>query len=433
MTTTTFQQLPSATSRRYFLFVGLCSYLTSSVRADNTVTKAKSYGGIWDGKTDVSQAAQAALNSGRKVVDFEHVLARIDRGLIVPAGVEARNVNFIAGTPGLDLLRVGSGSSVNGKITGSGAGGATVERAISPNGDDVHDVQLDLEVSGLTVGVQIWPRGNSAKPRRWSGNLRFSGITGGGMNSNGYGLLIAGADDCEFKVTSINTPRHCVYISNGSKKNRVTLESVGNAGAPIQLAAYSNQDYVESNWVTGTVRSMRAASSSAAYAVNIVGKCRLNEVSVTVTDSELAQGAVLFRALDADTVPYRNSVNVDSTGGYSGPGVIRSDSAYENRVRIRGEGRARGSSGMAVVSVGIYSQIIPRGKYERALYVDEYSWDAKGASMRGVAAMASYAPVEISATMATGHRHAQLPATYTAGGGKFTESKSSSEGSTPLR
>ncbi|WP_144299025.1 hypothetical protein [Variovorax paradoxus] len=427
------QKIIVTANRRYFLLAGLCTSLTSTARADDAVAKAKSYGGSWDGVADVSQAAQAALNSGKKVIDFEHAPARINTGLIVPAGVEARNVNFIGGTPGLDLLRVGSGSSVNGKITGSGAGGSTVERAVSPDGDDVRDVRLNLDVSRLTVGVQIWSRGKSAKPRRWTGDLRFSGMTGGGTNSNGYGLLIAGADDCEFTVTSVDTPRHCVYISNGSKRNKVKLDSMGNSGAPIQLAAYSNQDYVESNRITATVRSMRPTSSSAAYAVNIVGKCRSNEITVTVTDSEMAQGAVLFRALDADTVPYRNAVSVDSKGGYSGPGVVRSDSAYENHVRIRGEGSPRASSGTAVVSVGVYSRIIPKGKYERALYVDEYSWDAKGAPMRGVAAMASYAPVEINAAMANGHRRAQLPATYTSGGGKFTELKSSSEGAAPLR
>lgn len=376
------------------------------------------FGGVWDGTGDVSSVAQAALNSGAKVVDFLNLPGRVVSSVVVPTGIEARNINFIAGTPGMDVLRPNTKSIITGRVTGSGTDGSIVERAVSPATDGVNDVRLDLDISNLTVGVQIWPLGLTVFPRRWSGELRFSGLKGGGVNSNGYGLLIAGGHDCNFKVFSVDTPRHCVYISNGSKRNKVVLQSSGNGGAPVQLASFATQDYCEGNAVDATITGMKATSSSSAYGANVVGKCRHNQITVSVDDSAVAQGALLFRANDADTVPYRNVGVVFHKDGYSGPtGVVRSDSGYENRVSVFGEGLALAGSGTAVVSAGVYSGITPNGIYDCALHIDAYSWDCKGGAMRGAAALAAYAPVNIGQGVMRGHKNSTLPKVYLSGGG----------------
>ncbi|KPU99724.1 hypothetical protein APR50_32525 [Variovorax paradoxus] len=375
------------------------------------------FGGIWDGTGDVSSVAQAALNSGIKVIDFLGLPGRVMSGVIVPAGVEARNINFFAGTVGMDVVRPNTGSIVTGKITGTGTGGSMVERAVSPATDGVSDVRLDLDITALTVGVQIWALGLSAIPRRWSGNIRVFGLTGGGVNSNGYGLLIAGADDCNFNVSSLNTPRHCVYISNGSKNNRVVLQSRGNGGAPVQFAAFAAQDYCENNYVEAYITGMLATASSSAYGANLVGKCRFNEVVVHVDDSAVAQGALLFRANDADTAPCRNTGTVYHKGGYAGPGVVRSDSGFENVVSVFGEGVASAGVGTAVISAAVYAGITPNGNYDSSLRVKAYAWDAKSAAMRGVAALTAYAPVDIGQGVMRGHRNSIYPMVYLSGGG----------------
>ncbi|MDP9908249.1 hypothetical protein J2W27_000342 [Variovorax boronicumulans] len=387
------------------------------IRDDSIPVHANWFGGTWDGGVDVSAVAQTALNSGAKVVDFLNLPGRVNSSLFVPPGVEARNVNLVAGTPGMDVIRPNSGSTITGKIRGTGTGGDVVERGVNPATDGVTDVHLDLDISNLTVGVQIWPMGLPALPKRWRGNLRFSDLTGGGANSNGYGLLIAGGDDCRFVVSSVNTPRHCVYISNGSKGNSVQLTSSGSGGAPVQLAAYTVQGYVENNRIEAVISGMKATATASAYGANIVGKCRLNDLTLHVDDSAVAQGGVLFRANDANTVPYRNIVTLFHKGGYAGPGVVRSDSGYENRVRVYGEGVASAGTGTAVISVGVYSSIIPSGNYDCALRIEDYSWDAQGAAMRGVAALTSYAPVDIGEGVMRGHRNSTFPMVYLSGGG----------------
>ncbi len=369
------------------------NYGVQSPIAD-TPKDVRVFGGTWDGEADVTVAAQAALDSGARVIDFKSLSGRVTQSLTIPAGVEARNVNLIAGVPGMKVLLVNSKTKINGAIRGTG--GVENEWGVYPAGGGVEDVTLDLEISRVTVGIQVWGIGTGEAARRWTGVLRFKELTGGGSRSNGYGLLIPGGEECKFKVFSSNTPRHCVYLSDGAKNNEISLSSVGNGGAPVQLAAYHGQPYVEGNKITASVSGMRAMASASAYAVNLVGNVRDNIVEVNVENSPRALGGVLFRSLDKDTVAYRNSVILHYRGEYSGSGAVQSDSAYENTVEVYGDGYSSAGPGKSVVSVNDYNGIVkPNGEYSFALHIKKFVWNAQGRAMRGVGAYASYAPVDI--------------------------------------
>lgn len=385
--------------------------------------KAKLFGGTWDGSSDITEFAQAALNSGGKVIDFFGLPGRITSSLNIPRGVEVVNANFIAGVPGMKMLLVESNSKVSGSLTGTGTGTGgnrgVNEWGVYPSQAGVDDVRLDLDIKKVSIGVQIWNRGSGAVPQRWGGKLRFSDITGGGKMSNGYGLLVSGADNCVFDVFSKNTPRHCVYLSNGSRGNQITLQSIGAGGPPVIFGAYNNQDYVENNIVIANVSEMNPTSSATPYAVGLVGKVRGNKVMVQVSNSSAALGAVLFRALNSNTVPYDNEAIVYWHGGYSGGGVVQSDSAFGNTIEVFGEGGSSVEGGGAIVSVNDYNGIPkPQGNYEYALFIRRFFWTSHALGARGVAAYVSYAPVGITEEAEQGIKYFGLKMFSTSGGGQ---------------
>lgn len=404
--------------------IGFIQNLTGAItrsissKLSDTVS-GKDFGGVWDGVADVSAVIQLALNSGAKRVDLLHLPAKVSTAIQVPAGVALVNANLIAGTAGMKTVLLNTGCTLTGKIAGTGYSAGN-EWGIYPAVDGVTDVALDIAISNLSVAAQIMAPTGGTMPSRWKGTIRASGLTGGGAQSNGYALLLVG-NDCELTVYSNNTPRHCVYVSAGASGNKITAFSKNCGGAPIQIASFDGSPYCENNEIIAFISDAAPIVGNTAdpYALNIVGLARENKVRLKVRSSPLTQGGVLFRANGTAVFPYRNEVQLNHTGGYAGPGVVRSDSGVENIVRVTGEGVASAGAGTALISVGVYSGWTPVGVYDCALRIAGLAWDAQGANMRGVASLAAYAPVDIGPGHMRGFKNSIGALVYKSGGGEI--------------
>ena len=307
---------------------------------------------------DATNTIKRALLSA-DTLDCNNIPLNISSHLTVRKGCKFLNINITNLNTMISSVLVNSRTTVTGRIVGSGTGGDNIERGIfGADGDGaVTDVTLDITVSNLTIGVQV---SNSdminTMCSRWHGVLRFENLVGGGVNSNGYGVLMPRASQCDFIVFTNNVPRHDVYLSAGSVDNDIVCHSSNNKGSPLSMASYANHEYTTQNRVTMYIDNCVPQSSSSKFAAVITGKTKHNEIYLFGRNSPTLDGALVFRSLAADATCHGNYAYINWAGG-SSSNLISNEASFNNEFDIVGYGGIVGSSRGALLSATDYNGI----------------------------------------------------------------------------
>lgn len=280
---------------------------------------------IGDGTTDDSAAINKALAAGFKKVTGSAVFYLINSSLVVPSGVEVE-MNLTAGTAGMNMVLVNTGSKFKGKLVGTGTTNTT-ERGIYPAADGVTDVVIDVEVSNLTVGVQaqyITTYSAVNVPKRWSGSVYAHNIVGAVGVSEGYGLLLSPAENCNFNVIGKDVARHGVYLSSGARHNKVHLDIDGCNNYAVQLYSTSVQEATEYNTITVKAKNLGENVARQSGAAAIIQKANYNTVIIDHIGNNATDNSVLVEGSSGGPYPLSNKV-VDGaiTGQFTGTDVIK--------------------------------------------------------------------------------------------------------------
>lgn len=299
----------------------------------------KDFGGTWDGSTDVSTVAQAALNSGAKIVDFLNLPGKINTSLTIPAGVEARNLNLIAGTAGMNMVLVNNGCRLSGLITGTGTTNI-VERGVYPAVDAVADVEFlpSLTVTNMTFGVHaqfITTDTQANYPRRWRGKIIAKNIVGKVGNSEGYGVLLSPALDCNLQIWGKTVQRHTYYLSAGASWNIADVDIDGNQNVGVQINTYLAQSPSQYNTVRMKARNFSVPAGQAANQVvgcYILGRSHYNSIHIDMDGGGTAEMAVVCEGVSTDITsqPTGNKITGHITGQFIGLDVVRDLGAAQN-------------------------------------------------------------------------------------------------------
>lgn len=310
---------------------------TQAEKNAETVT-VTDFGGTWDGVADVSTVAQAALDSGAKVVDFLGLTGKIVTALTIPAGVEARNVNLTAGTAGMNMLLVNSRSRVSGTLTGTGTTSIT-ERGIYPAADGVEDVHLDVTVQNVTFGVHAQYLTTAVEanfPRRWTGIVRAKNIVGLAGTSEGYGVLLSPALDCNLKVFGKTIQRHALYLSAGASNNNIDVDVDGCKNVAYQINTSAAQAASQYNTVRVKARNMTvpggAQAAGQVVGAYILGNSHRNTTYLDMDGAGTAEFAIVCEGVNTDITaqPTGNKFHGHIKGGFVGADVVKDLGAGQN-------------------------------------------------------------------------------------------------------
>lgn len=306
-------------------------------KAADTVT-VNDFGGTWNGVADVSAVAQAALNSGAKVVDFMGLSGKIVTALTIPAGIEARNVNLTAGTAGMNMLLVNSRSKVTGTLTGTGTT-SIVERGIYPAADGVEDVHLDVIVQNMTFGVHAQYLTTAVEanfPRRWTGIVRCKNIVGLAGSSEGYGVLLSPALDCNLKVFGKTIQRHALYLSAGASNNVIDVDVDGCKNVAYQINTSAAQAASQYNTVRVKARNLTvpggAQAAGQVVGAYIMGNSHRNTTHIDIDGAGTAEAAIVCEGVSTDITmqPTGNKFYGHIKGGFVGADVVRDIGCAQN-------------------------------------------------------------------------------------------------------
>jgi hypothetical protein len=341
----------------------------SSQAISATVLDVRSFGA---GAGNATSAIQAALNAagrmaaGRVVATDRQYLAD---ELVVPPGVQFEfDLKMrTAASPGVERngLRPHAGCRLIGKIEGNYVTAReVVERGIFPAVEGCHDVYLDVEVRGTTVGVQAHLSDLNNPPRRWRGRIVARDIAAYLGGSNGYGLNGA-LRDSDLVLYTTNVPRHGLYLAAGASNNRIELHDEGGRFSPVDIAAFEGQPECVGNTIEAYVRNHRGDYPGLPCVGGLfAGGCRNNTLELHVSDSRPLYSAFRFLAMSRSSYPRDNSVSVYFDGEITGYGVVECNSGSGNRVSVYGRGSSTRTPS-AVVYVGRNDAITPSrpGRY----------------------------------------------------------------------
>jgi len=278
------------------------------------------------GSGNEATAIQNALNCGEKVIDGEWIACTSNSALTVPAGVELKNINITAGAAGINLLLLNTGCKVSGKLTGKGTV-SQVERLIYPAAQGVTDVTLDVEVSNATYGVHLQPTSGTAvadRPKRWKGRIYAHDIVGTAGVDEGYALLMSPAEQCDLILIARNIARHALYLSAGSRYNKVVAHVDDCDNYAAQIYSTSAQDATEQNEVTLFCQNLDETVAGQGGAVAIVQKAHRNTVRVFHDGDGMTTESVRVEGASGGPYPTGNKiVNGAITGQFTGTDVIR--------------------------------------------------------------------------------------------------------------
>ena len=292
------------------------------------------------GTTHDSTAINNALAGGSKIIDGGGLTYKINSALTIPANVELRNCNLVAGTAGMNMTLVNTGSRLRKvKLTGTGTV-SIVERGVYPATSGVCDVFLDVEVTNLTFGVQPAPvaaAGSANNPKRWSGYIYAHDIVGTPGSSEGYGLLMESAESCSFVVRAKNIRRHALYLSAGASWNNVVCDVDGCGNYAAQIFALVPQAACQHNTVTLKTRNLTTDVAAQSGAIAIVGRAHYNTVTVFCTGNSTTYEAIRIEGatsgVQADVPKGNKIVNGSIDGQFTGGDVIRMLNADGTHVR----------------------------------------------------------------------------------------------------
>jgi hypothetical protein len=289
---------------------------------------------------DATTYVQAALNSGVSTVDFLGLALKHDQ-VTVPVGVWAKDVNSTKFTNAAgNLFLVNTRSTISGRLIGTGLTN-TVQRGIYPAAAAVTDVNLNVEVSNFTIGVQPAPiavAGSVNDPKRWFGYIYCHDIVGAVGVSEGYGVLLESAEDCNFVVRSKNIRRHAVYLSAGARRNTVDVNVDGCGNYALQLNATSTtQPSCIHNKVTIRAINLTTDVAGQSGALAIIGASHYNTCTVFCAGSATTYEAVRIEGgsvgIQADHPKGNKIVNGAIDGQFTGGDVIRLLNADGTHIR----------------------------------------------------------------------------------------------------
>lgn len=289
------------------------------------IISVKDFGAVGDGTTNDAAAINLALASGAKVIDGSGLTYKINSAVTVPAGARFQNFTLQIGTAGINAILVNSGCAVHGSVIGSNTT-SIIERGIYPAADGVSDVDLDVTVSYLTVGVQAQyttTDSDANTPKRWTGRVRLNNIVGTVGASEGYGVLLSPADQCDLIVSAKTIARHAVYLSNGASQNRIVVSVDGCSNYAVQLFSTSGQDETSDNQIYVRSRNLAQTTATQSGPLAIIQKCNRNRVVIDDIGNNAAYGAAHVEGASGGPYPSDNQiVDCRVSGQYTGPAVF---------------------------------------------------------------------------------------------------------------
>jgi hypothetical protein len=249
----------------------------------------KDFGAAGDGVTDDTAAIQAALNAS-VLVGGSGASYAISSPLTVGASSCLQDIKLVALTPGMNMVLVNSNSQIQ-RVTLEGTGTTSiVERGVYPAVDGASDVVIsDIEISNLTFGIHAQPL-TSLTPARWRISGYIHDIVGTIGASEGYGVLLSPAVQCEVNAQFKNIRRHAVYLSAGASQNYVQSDVDGCGNYATQIFSSSLQPASEGNVIRGSYRNLTEDAPNQVGAVAIIAKANYNDVSITMNGGGAKKG-----------------------------------------------------------------------------------------------------------------------------------------------
>lgn len=322
---TAIANLALSASNSSFLQSGTGAVATDLQTRGRLVVYPQDFGCKGDGITDDAAGLNAALSCGAKVIDGAGKSYLIKSSITVPDGVDFINFTITIGTAGINAVLVSGNNTIIGKIVGSGTT-SIVERGIYPAVDGASDVYMNVIVTNMTFGVQaqhLTTYTEANIPKRWRGIIYAYNIVGTPGTSEGYGCLLSPAESCELTVMAANVERHAVYLSDGAKHNRISLNADTIYNYACQLYSTSSQHTTELNTIYIKARNLQENVTGESGALAIVQNAHYNTVYLTCEGNNVAKYAATVQGSPGGPYPYQNRIICDGiTGEFTGTDVI---------------------------------------------------------------------------------------------------------------
>lgn len=288
------------------------------------------FGVVGNGVANDSTAINNALSSGAKEIDGLGLTCKVNTSITIPANVTLRNIKLQAGTAGMDVVLISNNCRMeNVKIVGTGTV-SLVERGIYPAVDGVTGAYIDVEVSNITVAVQMQPL-SSVPPSLNEIHAYVHDIVGTTGTSEGYGVLLSPANDNQVFLRAKNIKRHGLYLSAGASRNQCFVNIDTCYHHAVSIYAVAGQPACVENTVHVKASNLQNAPAQTGFsaAVGITQKAERNRIFVDCVSSGLTDHAVRIEGVGNISGPFptNNIVYAIAKGTYLGDSVLYSGDA----------------------------------------------------------------------------------------------------------
>jgi len=324
-TLATYDQLSGATPVfGNYTASGTGAVVRSFLQKCRDIVSPEDFGCLGDNATNDTVNLQKAFSSGARMVIGRGTYV-VNANVILPAGVtlvgvKIRNTN----TSGINVLTIGTGCRLyDVEVEGSNAIGI-VERLISPSADGVSDVILEnVIVSKATFCIHLRPISSTACAR-WRINAYAHDVVGVNGGSEGYGILMESATDCDVRLIAKTIKRHALYLSAGARRNICDLIVDGCENYAVQLYSMSAQPETSYNTVRMKATNLTTSVAGQSGACGIIQKAHYNTVIIDCVGGGTALYGVAVEGASAGPYPTGNRiVDGNYTGQFTGAEVIR--------------------------------------------------------------------------------------------------------------